>query len=140
MTAQDITDQLRAIEATPNFAERTKPLVDAWESAQVGVEAVEPILKFMEEHSDMDFGMPGALVHFVERFHQHGYEDKLIESIKRKPTSHTIWMLNRVINGSKSEAAKRQLISVMEQAKSNSSADLHTLQRIDHFMKRIGLD
>ena len=46
-----------------------------------------------------DFGMPGEIVRYMERFYQHGYEELLAESIKRRPTIHTLFMLNRLING-----------------------------------------
>ena len=72
-------------------------------------DAVEPILRLMENNPTVDFGRPGALVHFVERFYQHGYEQKLIESINRKPVGHTVWMLNRIINGSHGDQKKYYL-------------------------------
>jgi hypothetical protein len=65
--------------------------------------AIEAILQLMEKYPDADFGMPGPLVHFVELFSEKGYEEKLVESIKRCPTQHTVWMLNRVINGVEGE-------------------------------------
>lgn len=54
----------------------------------VGIEAVTPLLELMERHPMDDFGMPGAIVHFVERFYKNGYEELLIESVKRRPTMH----------------------------------------------------
>ena len=80
------------------------------EIQNVGIEAVEPLLQLMERHPLVDFGVPGAIVHFVERFYKKGYEELLIESIKRKPTMHTVWMLNRIINGSEN---KKDYIELM---------------------------
>ena len=59
---------------------------------------VEPIIKLMENNPDADFGAPGALVHFVEKYYKKGYEEILLNSLKRRPTVHTIWMLHRIIN------------------------------------------
>ncbi|MCI8371829.1 MAG: hypothetical protein HFI75_05445 [Lachnospiraceae bacterium] len=70
------------------------------EQEGAGLELVTPILQIMERHPLDDFGVPGAMVHFVEQFFGHGYEEKLVESLKRRPASHTVWMLNRIINGS----------------------------------------
>ena len=53
----------------------------------------------MERNPLIRFGSPGAIVHFLETFYKKGYEEELVDSIKRKPTVHTIWMLNRIING-----------------------------------------
>ena len=59
---------------------------------------IEWILHFMEEKPKIDYGMPGPLVHFMEKKYKKGYEKLLLESIKRKPTEHTVWMLNRILN------------------------------------------
>lgn len=76
-------------------------------------EAIEPILKLMETHPEADFGNPGPIVHFVERYHRRGYEQKLLESIGRRPTRHTLWMLNRLINGSEGDV-KKSLLSTLD--------------------------
>ena len=59
---------------------------------------IEWILHFMEENPKIDYGMPGPLVHFMEKKYKKGYEKLLLESIKRKPTEHTVWMLNEKSN------------------------------------------
>ena len=59
---------------------------------------IEWILHFMEENPKIDYGMPGPIVHFMEKKYKKGYEKLLLESIKRKPTEHTVWMLNRILN------------------------------------------
>ena len=71
--------------------------------------AVEPLLLLMERNPDINYGMSGPIVHFVEKFYGNGYEEMLVDSIKRKPTKHTLWMLNRVINGSSGEVKKECL-------------------------------
>ena len=63
-----------------------------------GFEIVAPILAMMERHPLADFGSPGCLVHFVEKFDP-DYESCLVESLQRRPAMHTVWMLNRCING-----------------------------------------
>ncbi|WP_314165580.1 hypothetical protein [Lachnoanaerobaculum gingivalis] len=61
--------------------------------------SIEALLKLMERHPLTSFGSPGAIAHFVETFYKKGYEEKLITSLKRMPTVHTVWMLHRIING-----------------------------------------
>lgn len=60
-------------------------------------EAIEPLLQLFERHPLAYFGDPGAIVHFIEQFNGE-YENFLAESVKRTPTSTTVWMLNRCIN------------------------------------------
>ena len=38
-------------------------------------------------------------LNYMERFYRHGYEELLMKSIERRPTIHTIFMMNRLING-----------------------------------------
>src|SRR5271157_2404854 len=114
MTAEEIASQLQRIAATDDFAASSAKLAESWSSAGAGIEVVEPILRFMEEHQAIEFGMPGALVHFIEHFYGKGYEEKLVESVERKPTAHKVWMLNRVINGARKPETKRPFVTAME--------------------------
>lgn len=76
-----------------------------------GIEIVTPLLQIMERHPLDDFGMPGAMVHFIETFYPR-YEPDLIESLKRRPALHTVWMLNRCINIS---PKKDKYLSIMKE-------------------------
>jgi hypothetical protein len=137
MTAKDIKDQLENIASAKDFQSSSVELTEAWSAEGVGVESVEPILRFIEEHPALDYGAPGALVHFLEEFYQKGYEQRLIESLGRKPTTVTVWMLNRVINGTKLPEQKRNLIEVMVRAAKNTNADAGVRSRINHFLAQL---
>lgn len=99
----------------------------------VGIEAVTPLLELMERHPMDDFGMPGAIVHFVERFYKNGYEKLLIESVKRRPTMHTVWMLNRVINGSEN---KNDYLEIMKEITERSDIEEVIKNSASEFMDR----
>jgi hypothetical protein len=144
MTPQEIFDQLEGIAAAEDFVFRTGELTAAWESAGAGFETVEPVLRFMEAHPTKDYGAPGALVHFVERFHRDGYEEKLVESVERKPTLQTVWMLNRVINGTKQPDngtkqpdARRRFVATMECVLLSPLADDLTRDSAKHYVDRL---
>ena len=79
------------------------------EKENVGISAVEPLLLFMERHPLSDFGMPGAIVHYVEQFYKNGYEDLLIASVTRRPTLHTVWMINRIKNAGENADLYKEL-------------------------------
>ena len=134
MTPEEVGDQLERIASAEDFPGRSAELVDRWTALKVGAEALEPILRFMEEHPSVEFGMPGSLVHFAERFYGSGYEEKLLGSLSRKPTGHTVWMLNRLINGAKVPATRKRYVAMMAEAKSHPQADSWTRERIDHFL------
>lgn len=99
----------------------------------VGIEAVTPLLELMERHPMDDFGMPGAIVHFVERFNKNGYEELLIESVKRRPTMHTVWMLNRVMNGSEN---KNDYLEIMKEITERSDIEEAIKNSASEFMDR----
>jgi hypothetical protein len=63
--------------------------------------------------------------------------EKLIESVGRKPTMMTVWMLNRILNATEEPAKRQLLVRVMRQAASNLKADQATLERIQGFLDRL---
>jgi hypothetical protein len=86
-----------------DFLDIAYEVIEEIEGCEEAFDAVEPILELIEQNPNIDFGTPGPLVHFVEQFYKKGYEEKLVQSIQRFPTPHTVWMLNRIINGSEGE-------------------------------------
>jgi len=136
MTTDEAAAQLESIARSDDFVGRSSELVDGWSSAGAGIEMIDPILSFIERHPDIDFGSPGPLVHFVERFYGNGYDRKLLDSIKRRPTPLTTWMLNRVVNGTKAPAARSALIDAMRAITVHPLADDSTRQAANRFVER----
>jgi len=134
MKETQIVDQLSCIVFEDDLEERSEELVKIWSSSSVGKEAVEPILRFMEAHDSWDFGSPGTFVHFIERFYGNGYEQLLVDSINRKPTLHTLWMLNRIINGEKNPERKIFYIKIMSECANNNLIDQAINERAIHFL------
>ena len=88
-------------------------------------EFVEPILDIISENPSVDFGSPGELVHFVEKFYKKGYEEALIASVRKSPTFHNIWMIHRCYNDANSPFHNYFLTLINEIKESNStSADI----------------
>ena len=138
MTNPSTAEQLDQIANSDDFVQSSNQLVDEWAAAGVGVEAIGPILRFIEAHRNIDFGSPGPLAHFAERFYGIGYEAILIDSVQRMPTTLTAWMLNRVINGTRTPSTRHELIDVMTQITNHPLADDATRERAQHFVERSG--
>ena len=51
----------------------------------------------MERLDGVELGTPGPLVHTLETL-RGGYEMLLAESVRRKPTLLSVWMVNRILN------------------------------------------
>ncbi|MCM1182088.1 MAG: hypothetical protein NC337_01795 [Roseburia sp.] len=94
-----------------DFERIEEECVEKIEESGLGLNAVEPLIKLMERHPLAAFGMPGAIVHFVEKYYKKGYEDILWESVKRSPAMHTVWMLNRICNDKNSPDKFRELLA-----------------------------
>lgn len=128
---------LKVIAAGDDFAWLSRELVDGWGHAGFGIEIVEPLLRFMEDHEAIDFGAPGPLVHFLETFFGKGYEEHLLESVQRKPTPMTVWMLHRVINGTRRNGTDGPYLAVLQQARLNPRAGSEAVGLIDHFLRKV---
>jgi hypothetical protein len=137
-TDHSIQAQLDAIAHSASFEQESGRLVDAWTGADVGLAAVDPILKFMETHPAIDYGSPGALVHFIERFWMKGYEERLVASLNRRPTEHTTWLLNRVINGVKDSQVRDGYITIMRDIASNPAIEDEARALASDFFARSG--
>ena len=115
MLADEVSNQLLKLPTGDDFAGKSAELMSMWSSVGAGLETLEPILRFMEANPSIDYGVPGALVHFVERFAGPEYERKLIESVDRKPVLQTVWMLNRLINATRASSERLNRL-VLKQA------------------------
>ena len=69
--------------------------------------AFRPLFDLLERYPDADFGSPGPIVHFLEQFFPGGYEDELLASVRRAPMWTTLWMLNRLVNGTSGSEQER---------------------------------
>ncbi len=131
MNARDISGALEQTACHPDSAFASSELVDQWTAQDVGEEAIEPILRFMETHPAIDYGTPGPLVHFVEKFPPDVRETELLRSLERRPTAHTAWMLHRVINGTAGTARRSALREALNRAKSHPKVDALAIELID---------
>lgn len=137
MTAKEIRHQLEHIALAEDFAFQSSLLADEWTSAGVGFDSIDLILQFMERNPSIDYGSPGPLTHYMEKFYGKGYEEKLVESVNRHPTQQTVWLLNRIINGCKDSGQRQHLVQTMEQACSNPRADSGCVAQTKHFLARL---
>ena len=97
-------------------------IVDAMEAYPQPFDLVDPVLDFISKHPEVDFGSPGYLVHFVERFYHQGYEDLLMEVVGKNPTLHNIWMLHRCCNDNDPNLV-RQIQALVGELKKDKTLD-----------------
>lgn len=97
-------------------------IVDAMEAYPQPFDLVAPVLDFISKHPEVDFGAPGELVHFVERFYHQGYEELLMESVLKSPTVHNIWMLHRCYNAHDPELVSKIKVLIQKIQDSDKTA------------------
>jgi hypothetical protein len=90
---------------------------------------------FFERNDAADLGAPGPLVHFLERFYP-AYVEQLCASVERKPTTYTVWMLNRILNASLDAADRKRLLAVLAAASANSAADPVAREQAIDFLRQ----
>ena len=107
-------------------------LIDAINEYREPFELVEPILEIIGTHPRVDFGMPGDLVHFLEQFYKHGYEELLVSSARKNPTAHNMWMVHRCFNDV-NNPKREMFVELMKELKDDSSVSMDIKKEIDEF-------
>ena len=105
-------------------------IVDAMEASPQPFDLVAPILELIANHPEVDFGSPGELVHFVEKFYHQGYEYLLLESVLKSPTVHNIWMLHRCYNDNDPNLV-RQIQTLVGELKKDKTLDSQVRSMIE---------
>ncbi|MFO0938293.1 MAG: hypothetical protein U0798_17445 [Gemmataceae bacterium] len=77
--------------------ERLDELCDELQAVSNPVECVPVLLRTMERLDDVELGTPGPIVHTLENW-RGKYEELLTQSVRRKPTPLSVWMVNRILN------------------------------------------
>lgn len=97
-------------------------------------EAIRSLFLLLEKYPDEDFGSPGPIVHTLEKFGIK-YEPELFDSLKRKPTLLTIWMLNRIINVANDESTRDKLITKMREILVHELVRDVEIEEAENFLK-----
>lgn len=112
---------------------RTNETIKIIERDDNSIDYVKQLFLFMEENPDIDYGAPGPIVHYMEKFSMKGYEELLLESIIRKPTIHTLWMLNRAINDP-SLPDRGKYLSVLEKVAGDGNISQEVREEAEGFL------
>jgi hypothetical protein len=91
------------------------------------------MLRTMERLDGVELGTPGPLVHTLETW-RGGYEEFLAQSVRRKPTPLSVWMVNRILNASPpdTESWMALLRSVAENPAASAEAKAEAARFIEY--------
>lgn len=76
---------------------------------------IEPLFKLFERFPFFNFGNPGKIVHYLERFADEVYVPLLYDSVRREPTEYNVWLVNRYLN-TLDNTEKAEGIMILEEA------------------------
>lgn len=111
-------------------------VIAALEKEAVGFEIVPAILELMAAYPLVDFGTPGSLIHFLEKYylsHKEAYEAVLLASVGRSPSVHSLWLLNRVANVADNQN-RQQYLAAFEQVVQAVSLPATIRQQAQEFL------
>lgn len=131
MTTDELAERLCAISCSEDGMFQFDDLCAELIADGAGLEAVETILDFLEDHDDTSLccGIGATaktpLMAFVERFSDHGFLELLMESVERKPRLLTVELLERAITRERDRFVRTQLIESLEAVSTSFFAENH---------------
>src|SRR5262249_34601243 len=99
--------------------ERLDELCDEMREINDPAACAPVMLRTMERLDSVELGTPGPLVHTLETW-SGGYEQLLAQSVRRKPTPLSVWMVNRILNANPPDA--ESWLALLRTVASNSAA------------------
>ena len=121
--------------ATPGARgwERLDELCDEMRAVNDPAACAPVMFRTMERLDGVELGTPGPLVHTLETWHGGGYEQLLAQSVRRKPTPLSVWMVNRILNARPSDAESWMVL--LRSVASNPAASGETKAQAKGFIE-----
>lgn len=94
------------------------------------------MFSLLERFPDAEFGSPGPLVHELEAIP--GYVPLLRGSVRRQPTYHTVWMVNRLLNTKLPSDQRESWLSELRAALEHPLASEQTRRSAEEFLEHQG--
>lgn len=123
MTKEQIIEELKKSAKPYEEYYLDDEILSAMLSYQNPYEFVEPILEIISTNPS---------VNFVEKFYKKGYEELLINSVRKNPTSHNILMLHRCYNDIKNPN-RNEFAKVVKTLKNDKSVSSEIKNIIDEY-------
>ena len=110
--------------------ERLHSLCDELHVAGSLHDAAPVLFQLVERLSDTDLGSPGPIVHTLEAMP--GYECYLRESVHRRATLLTLWMVNRIANARRPDWA--DWVELLKAVAQDNRAPSSVREEANHFL------
>jgi hypothetical protein len=96
--------------------------------------AIPALFAVMERMPITEMGTPGPLVHTLEQMRGH-YEHELAQSVKRQPANLSVWMVNRILNGTRDSRQRQIYLDLLRVAAEHPKAPDSVRHEAEHFIQ-----
>lgn len=96
--------------------------------------AIPAMFAVMERMPVTEMGTPGPLVHTLEQMRGR-YEQELVESVKRQPANLSVWMVNRILNGTRDSEQRQTYLDLLQIAAKHSKAPETVRHEAERFIR-----
>ena len=127
---------LKASDFDDEFAglDKLRGLTDELMAQPQPERAIPTLFAVMERMPDTEMGTPGPLVHTLERMRGH-YEHELAQSVKRQPANLSVWMVNRILNGTRDSRQRQIYLDLLRIAAEHPTAPDSVRHEAEHFIQ-----
>jgi hypothetical protein len=94
--------------------------------------AIPELFAVMERFPDSELGIPGPLVHTLERM---DYAEGLVASLRRRPTFQAVWMVNRILNTALSPDRRKFYLDLLASVEHHPTATESACDRAQHYLE-----
>ena len=109
------------------------PALDVLQAVDENVVLIPQLLELIERHPEADFGTPGPIVSFIERYPRSVYLPFLEQSLLREPNHYNVWMASRLANLGEPIPS---LLNALEVSKASVTED-DLVQDLEDVMRRL---
>ena len=115
--------------------ERLDELCDEVRAADDAAVYAPVLFRTMERLDEVELGTPGPLVHTLEAWRGR-YEPLLEESVRRRPSPLSVWMVNRILNTKPPDA--ESWLTLLRSVAAHPTASAATKAQAERFVKYQG--
>lgn len=126
---EKIMQKLEKNKGQANYSLTCETIVSEIQELPSPASAIKSLLLFMCQNPNLNYGMPGAFIRFIESFPEDVYVDDLIQTIEQHPTEHNTWMLLRIMN-TWSSPRQNEYIAIMKRVLSHPNINEGLLETL----------
>ena len=114
--------------------DRLRGLTDELMAQPQPERAIPALFAVMERMPATEMGTPGPLVHTLEQMRGH-YEHELAQSVKRQPANLSVWMVNRILNGTRDSRQRQIYLDLLRISAEHPTAPDSVRHEAEHFIQ-----